>query len=144
LFRKAVIADSIAINSVSKELGYKVQTQEIANDRIKVIIESDIDELFVFEDDEIKGWIHFFIANRVASPPFLEIGGLVVSSEFRRKGIGKQLVNYAIKWAKDRNLKTRVRCNSKRISTHEFYLAIGFSKTKEQHIFEIKQTSPWC
>ena len=138
MIREAVTADSIAINAISKELGYKEQVQEVANDFIKTIIESDIDKLFVFEENEIRGWIHFFIANRVASTSFLEIGGLVVSSEFRKKGIGKKLVKYAIKWANERNLKTRVRCNSKRASSHEFYSAIGFSKTKEQYIFEIK------
>ena len=138
MIREAVIGDSKAISAVSKELGYKELPPEITNDLIKTIIDSDLDKLFVFEENEIRGWIHFFIANRVASLPFLEIGGLVVSSDFQRKGIGRELVNYAINWAKERKLKTRVRCNSKRVSTHEFYLAIGFTKTKEQHIFEIK------
>ena len=89
-----------------------------------------------FEDGLIKGWVHVFIANRVASSPFLEIGGLAVSSEFRREGIGRELVNYALKWANERNLKTRVRCNSKRMNAHDFYLAMGFTKAKEQYIFE--------
>lgn len=137
MIRKALVADSIAINNLSKELGYKVEEQAIVNKRIRVIIESDIHELFVFDDGNIKGWIHAFVSNRVASPSFLEIGGLVVSSDFRRKGIGKELVNYVIKFAEEQNLKVRVRCNSTRASTHEFYLAMGFSKTKEQHIFEI-------
>ena len=138
MIRKAVIADSKAITKVSRELGYKEYTQEIVSNHIKLIIESDIDELFVFDDGELKAWIHFFIANRVASPPFVEIGGLAVSFEFQRKGIGRKLVNHAIRWSTDRNLKTKIRCNSKRKSTHKFYSALGFSRTKEQYIFEIE------
>lgn len=136
MIRKAVLADAIAINTISKELGYTTQSNDLTKNRIKIILESTVDELFVFEDEQIKGWIHFFIANRVASSAFLEIGGLCVSSEFRREGVGRELINHALKWANSRELKTRVRCNSKRMIAHEFYLAAGFTKLKEQYIFE--------
>jgi len=138
MIRKAVRADAVAINAISKELGYEELTKEIADDRIKRILESETDDVYVFDEGQIKGWIHIFVANRIASPPFLEIGGLAVSSEFQRKGIGKQLVEYAISLAREQNMKTRVRCNARRTEAHEFYIALGLAKTKEQCIFEVK------
>lgn len=136
MIRQAVIDDLNEIRTVSKELGYKDVSLDTAKYRLKTIIESDVDEIAVYDDQQVKGWIHFFVANRVASPSFVEIGGLVVSSQFRREGIGTALVHHVIKWAHARGLKTRVRCNSKRDSAHNFYTSVGFSKSKEQFIFE--------
>ena len=48
MIRKAEMADSTAINTISEELGYKEQSRDAANNRIKTILESSIDELFVF------------------------------------------------------------------------------------------------
>ena len=137
--REAKLTDSETINKLSIDLGYDIAPQEIADQRIGEILKSEIDNLWVYnENNQIKGWIHFFLANRVASSSFVEIGGLVVSSNCRKRGIGKQLVEHAMEWARTKNLKIRVRCNSKRNETHIFYNAIGFSNTKSQHIFEAK------
>ncbi len=129
--------DCEAIIELSLGLGYDTVSQEVAIGRINEILKSEIDNLWVYkEGDQIMGWIHVFKAKRVASASFAEIGGLVVSPIYRRQGVGKRLVEYALQWAKANNLKTRVRCNTKRSDTHNFYRAIGFSISKSQHIFE--------
>jgi len=136
--REATRNDSESINRLSQDLGYDIVSQSVAEERIKKIIESKIDYLWVFEDDnQIIGWIHIFLAQRVASASFVEIGGLVVASNYRRQGVGKRLVEYAVLWAKTRNLKIRVRCNEQRTDTQIFYESVGFSSTKTQHVFEI-------
>ena len=135
--REAKQVDSKAINIISIDLGYDIAPYDIADQRINNILKSKIDKLWVYsEDNQIKGWIHVFIANRVASSSFAEIGGLVVSSHFRRKGIGKHLAEHAMEWANINKLKIRVRCNTKRAETHLFYKAVGFSEIKSQHILE--------
>ncbi len=135
--REAGNTDSYSINSLSPDLGYSTTTQETADKRIENILKSKVDHLWVFEaDNQIKGWIHLFTANRIASAPFAEIGGLVVSSKCRREGVGRRLVEYARQWAATNNLKIRVRCNAKRTDTHIFYKSVGFSSIKSQHIFE--------
>ena len=137
--REAKQTDSEAINKLSTDLGYDIVPQVIADQRISEILKSETDKLWIYkEENQIKGWIHIFVANRVASSSFTEIGGLVVSSNCRRKGIGKRLVAYAAKWSKVNKLKIRVRCNTKRTETHLFYKSVGFLNTKSQHVFESK------
>ena len=141
--REAKKTDSEGINLLSLDLGYDIVSQEVANNRIVEILKSEIDNLWVFEEkNQIKGWIHLFIDNRVASSSFAEIGGLIVSSNNRREGIGKRLVEFAMQWAKANNLKIRVRCNAKRTDSHIFYKSVGFSSTKSQYIFEASLQKP--
>jgi len=102
------------------------------------IINSTVDYLMVYEDEGIiKGWIHFFVANRVASESFVEIGGLVVNPNTRREGVGRSLVEYTKKWSITNHYSIRVRCNSKREESHVFYESLGFSNKKTQFIFQI-------
>ncbi len=136
--REAQEEDIPSIIELSAGLGYDDTPPDIAYKRILKILTSETDQLWVFEENhQLKGWIHLFTAKRVASPPFAEIGGLVVSSTSRREGIGKQLVSHANQWAQKHDLKLRVRVNEKRISACEFYRSIGFSDLKSQVVFEI-------
>ncbi len=136
--REATRNDSEAIIRLSKNLGYHAVSQSVAEERVNIIIESKIDNLWVFKDDnQTFGWIHTFLAQRVASAPFIEIGGLAVASDYRRQGVGKRLVENVVLWAKTYNLKTRVRCSEQRTDTHLFYKSLGFQNTKTQNVFEI-------
>jgi len=136
--RKAEESDFKIIDRLSNELGYKKQTKDMVDTRLKSILKSPVDNLFVYEDlDKVKGWIHVFIANRVASESFVEIGGLVVDSTARREGIGKSLVEFATQWARNNNYEIRVRCNTQREETHVFYEALSFVNKKTQTVFQI-------
>ena len=136
--REAKLHDSEVINRLSENLGYEFISQEDANRNIGEIIDSENQKLWLSdEDNQVVGWIHIFKANRVASRPFCEIGGLVVSSEHRRKGIGSGLVKHAIEWSKLHGLPLRVRSNTKRNNTIEFYQSQGFILKKSQNVLEI-------
>ena len=90
-------------------------------------------------DDRIVGWMHVFHALRVESQPFCEIAGLVVDEQFRGRGIGRRWIEHAKHWCKRKNCnRLRVRTNTKRTATHQFYSGVGFSLVKEQKIFEMK------
>lgn len=135
--RKAKLTDYSSINKLSVNLGYKSVSDDVARNRLGDLLKSKTDKVWVFvKQNQILGWIHVFIGYRVASSSFAEIGGIVVSPEDRRQGIGRSLVNHAKLWASDHDLKLRVRCNSKREESHEFYESAGFSKVKTQHVFE--------
>jgi len=137
IIRKAMLSDSREINKLSEELGYHEVSQDTAYNRLSAVLESNSDGLWVYEEDaQLKGWIHFFIVNKVASPPFVEIGGLVVSAQYRRNGVGKNLINFVKARAAASEMKVRVRCNAKRIQTHKFYQAMGFATVKNQLVFE--------
>jgi N-acetylglutamate synthase-like GNAT family acetyltransferase len=137
VIRTATLKDAKSINSLSLHLGYESMPFDIACERLRFLLESVTDEVWVFEESSIiLGWIHVFKANRVASLSFNEIGGLVVDPKARKQGIGRKLVEFAAKRAKDKNIELRVRCNSQREETHQFYTKAGFTSTKAQHVFK--------
>ena len=136
--RMARRQDSDSINALSLHLGYEIATQLVTEERLQCLIDSSSDDVWVFEDTGIiLGWIHVYKAHRLASAAFFEIGGLVVTPEARNKGIGRQLVEFTCKQAKNQHIALRVRCNAKRQETHAFYEKIGFITTKSQYVFQM-------
>ncbi len=137
--RAAVAADAAAISLLSAQLGYPVDEAE-TNSRLNAILINKDNCVFVaVENEKLAGWVHGFYTSRIESGFFVEIGGLVVDENSRRKGLGKILVNEVITWAQQRNCNTvRVRCNVKRNDSHLFYLSAGFKSLKEQKVFEKK------
>ena len=136
--REANIDDARAINELSRYSGYNPLTDDVLKDNLETILASKSDKLWIFEkDNQILGWIHAFSANRVASAAFIEIGGMVVSPDARREGIGRRLVEQTKQWACEQKQNLRVRCNIKREETHKFYESIGFVFSKSQNTFEI-------
>lgn len=135
--RKATNADAKAIADLSLELGYAATTPEIEQ-RLQLILENKEHCIFVATiNSEVIGWIHAFLAYRIESALFAEIGGLVVAETHRKKGVGKLLVEQITSWANENNCpKIRVRCNRKKEDAHIFYLKNGFVETKEQKIFD--------
>jgi len=87
----------------------------------------------------VVGWLHAFIALRVAISPFVEIGGLVVKEDYRRSGVGSALVHESAEWARSEGMALRVRCHSEREETHGFYQDFGFKVIKQQLVFELNR-----
>lgn len=137
--RKATLADAAAICRLSAQLGYEATVFE-TNTRLQALFESKTDSVFVaVADDLVIGWAHGFYATRLESAPFVEIGGLVVETNARGAGIGKKLVQQIIAWSAEFAVgKIRVRTNTLRLETHQFYQKIGFTETKEQKIYDLK------
>ena len=136
--RSAELDDSISINELSSHLSYESVTHEIAAERLRGLLESTTDDVWVYEDsNNILGWIHVFKALRVASSSFHEIGGLVVDPKFRMMGIGRQLVNFVADESKNQGVELRVRCNTIRKESHLFYEKAGFTESKTQQVFKI-------
>ena len=135
--RRAHIDDLSELNNLCIELGYNSVVGEVKN-RLEKIQNSQSDIILVaVEKEMVVGWIHVFRALRLESEPFAEIGGLVVSSKQRGKGVGKALVNEAEKWVKENGLiNIRVRSRTSRKMTRQFYEREGYIAIKEQNVFE--------
>jgi len=136
--RAAHLEDSEFIANLSDQLGYK-NTIENTLSRLTELLLSKNDCVFVACDENILvGWIHAFKSLKVESDPFIEIGGLVVDVDYRKKGIAKLLINEVISWSQSKNIaKLRMRSNSIRIETHEFYRHLGFKELKTQKVFDL-------
>ena len=136
--RRATMDDSSALADLSTQLGYPTSQIQSAN-RLGVILDSKEHAILVacLADGTVVGWVHVFLAFRVESDPFAEIGGFVVTKEFRRRGIGRCLLAAVEEWVIQSGIsKLRVRCRSDRVDTHTFYKRLDFSKLKKQHVFD--------
>lgn len=134
--RPATLDDADAIHALSALLGYAASPSGQTEQRLQQLLASETDEVWVCETDgQLLGWVHAFVAHRLASAAFVEIGGLVVDDAARRCGVGRALVQRAREYAQQQGMAVRVRCNAKRADSHAFYRDIGFGTLKSQQVF---------
>ena len=136
--RPASIEDADTLAALSGQLGSPSIAEDIAG-RLSLVLERD-DRLTLVakKNGKVVGWLHAFIAFRVESPAFAEIGELVVAESERGQGIGRLLVGSASQWAHSKGLQNlRVRSNMIRKNALAFYLHIGFQELKNQTVFSM-------
>ena len=137
--RKMLLEDAHYINLLSHQLGYPVaveQTEELIGE---VLSTSGHVAYVAVYNGEVVAWIHAAKAIGLETKPFIEIRGLVVNEKLRKKGIGEKLVNRIREWCIEKDIHDlRVRSNIKRKESHPFYLALGFSETKQQKVYQLK------
>jgi GNAT superfamily N-acetyltransferase len=130
--------DISAIAALSQQLGYPSVDCRCA-ERLAALEDDEDHAVFVATTGgvAVEGWIHVFIARRVESDAFAEIGGMVVSATCRGQGIGGRLLKAAERWALKRGVgKLRVRSRSGRVDAHGFFTAHGLTLSKEQKVFD--------
>ena len=136
--RSATTDDATALAELSTQLGYPTSTLQ-SEDRLRTILNSDEQVVLVacLTDGSVVGWVHVFLAHRIESDSFAELGGFVVAEQHRRQGIGRYLLMAAEEWVNSCDVeRLRVRSRTSRVDAHAFYEKYGFSRTKEQHVFE--------
>lgn len=136
--RRATVADAPVIAELSRQLGYPTSLTQ-ATDRLGVVLTSKEHAVLVgcSADRSVVGWIHVFLALRVESDPFAELGGFVVAEQHRGRGIGKRLLAAAEGWAVGQCVpKLRVRSRSGRTEAIAFYERQDFVRTKEQSVLD--------
>ena len=124
MIRPATLGDTQAIKDLFQELiGHKLSDDDVIN-RITYVQSSPIDSLFIYElDNKIIGLLTFGIRENIEeNSRFGEISVIVVKSEFRKMGIGKQRIEYAEQLAYEK------RC----IGT---WLVSGFGREEQAHPF---------
>lgn len=139
LIRTATIDDTQEIARLSSELGYPLNIEQL-EERLQEISNLKDHVIYVAESDtQLIGWIHASVRLLIESPPFVEIGGLVVDQQHRGVGTGKQLVEACERWAAQIGVnKLRVRTNQTREDAVLFYTRIGFSQKKAQFVLDKK------
>ena len=122
--RKAEKEDLDSLCSLMTELAGHTLSIEGMPDRLEHVEKSDIDFLFVCEeDDRILGLLGFRLrVNLEEVSKFGEISAIVVRPESRKKGIGRYMMDYADELARDLGCKG-------------MWLVSGFAREEEAHKF---------
>src|ERR1700683_2885110 len=94
--REITLADAAAAAILSGELGYPV-SPEVMQHRIASLSPDHVVYVACL-DKNVIGWIDVSVTHHLQSDPRAEIGGLVVSSKLRSRGIGRVLVSRAEQW----------------------------------------------
>lgn len=135
IIREATAADAAALAALSTQLGYPAQPGEAAERLAALGPEGAV--LVAEAHGAVLGWIHVCGIRFFQSPPFAEVGGLVVDEAARGKGVGKLLVEAGARWAAERGYrKLRVRSNVVREDAHRFYERESFRRVKTQAVFD--------
>ncbi len=119
------------IHSLLKcELGYDVSCEELAN-RIENMCKDENYCIFVaVEDNQVVGFIglHFGLAFEI-SGKLMRIITLAVSHKYQKMSVGKNLIKYSEKYAKNNNVSViTLNRGLTRLGVHAFYEKQGFYK----------------
>jgi N-acetylglutamate synthase-like GNAT family acetyltransferase len=122
--RKAEVKDIDALCELMTELAGHTISEEGMLDRLEHVEKSEIDYLFVCEEDNrILGLLGFRTrVNLEEVSKFGEISAIVVRFESRKRGVGRYMMDYADKLARD-------------IGCKGMWLVSGFAREEEAHKF---------
>lgn len=138
MVESATVEDADALATMAGELGYS-STPSAVRRRLAAVLDAADHAVLLARDSDGRpvGWVHVFVALRVESDVFAELGGLVVRADSRRRGVGAKLVAAARRWAAARGIdRLRVRTRVEREDAKAFYDALGFVECKRQRVLE--------
>jgi len=136
IIRLATDADAPVLTDLCGQLGYPCEAEEITH-RLAALRGHANDAVLVAEDaGHVIALIHVLGVEHLVVAPFAEVGGLVVDTAWRGRGVGAALLAAAETWAAERGFATmRIRSNVIREDAHRFYEAHGYTNTKRQIVF---------
>jgi len=129
--RPARLSDADAIAALTRQLG------SAAAERLSRLLTRNGQQILVADrDGRAIGWIHLVAAEYIDSGAFVIVAGLVVDREYRKQGIGRQLLTHAEEWASRNGCSVvRLSSNARRTEAHVFYQRAGYTNLKTQYSF---------
>ncbi|HUQ53624.1 MAG TPA: GNAT family N-acetyltransferase [Gammaproteobacteria bacterium] len=134
--RRARPADAAEMARLCGELGYPLSAEEMQR-RLGVLLPNDRHLVVVAaERDSLYGWAHGEHRFSLEGGDRAELMGLVVDARSRRGGVGRALVAGIEAWVAARGIRSlTVRSNAARAESHPFYAALGYERSKTQHVY---------
>lgn len=135
--RKARLNDYEDLAKLNIDLGYDYPVEKVKKN-LKNILDKNIDHIYVAvnENDHPIGFIHFGSYDLIYFDNLIDIIGLVVSNDHRKKGIGKKLLEVAENYGKTNGYSgVRLVSGEDRIEAHKFYEKCGYHSRKDQKNF---------
>lgn len=136
LVREIAMTDAERAAELSEQLGYPVS---VADMKKRIAGLRNLPDHVVYVaciDEAVIAWIDISIVQHLQTEKYGEIGGFVVSNNYRSRGIGQKLLAEAERWIAARGItQVIVRSRITRESAHKFYLREGYSRTKTSAVF---------
>ncbi len=135
--RRASAEDAPVMSKLALELGYDADVPAMRH-RLSKVRDAEDHAVFVaaLDGQTVVGWVHVALRQSMTSKAFVEITGLVVSSGYRRLGIGRALMQRTESWAESLRVEDiRVRAQLHREDAQAFYAAMGYELLKQQQVF---------
>jgi GNAT superfamily N-acetyltransferase len=126
--RKAVLADSNAIESLLDQLDYP-HTSGFLKQKMEMIFQNPLVSLLVYElDGEVMAFMVLeFLVQLGLKGDIARIGYFSVDGNYRSKGIGREMEQYAEELARERKCdRIEVHCHERRKEAHRFYYRQGY------------------
>ena len=131
--RKAKKSDITALSSLMTDLSRRPITSDDVLNRLQLVKVSPIDSLFVCEENgKILGLLGFRIRENIEEVSrFGEVSAIVVNADDRLKGVGRYMMDYAEKLAKESGCKGTwlVSGFAREEQAHKFYKRLGYVTT---------------
>lgn len=133
MIRRVKIDDYKNIAEICKDdLGY-VADEMLVKSRIEQLDNSREAVFVAVYNGKPVGFVHCEIYNTLYFESLVNIQGMAVSAEYRRKGFGRELMKSAEEWTKSRGIgKIRLNSGITRKDAHDFYRSLGYGSEKQQ------------
>ncbi len=133
VIRKANQNDIPVLSHLMEELSGEPISLDDMNNRLKMVEESSTDTIFVYEaNSEVLATLVFRIRENIREVSrYGEICIIVVRSTAKRRGIGRQLMIFAERHAKDLGCKGTYLISGfgRKDEAHQFYQDLGYEIT---------------
>lgn len=134
IIREAVPGDAPALarlNAVA--MGYDYPEERTAQ-KLAAILQDRRSRVFVAQlEGKAVGYLHLEDYDLLYADNMKNIMGIAVDPDFRRRGIGRQLLAAGEAWAREQGAKgIRLSSGESRKEAHAFYRALGYEGSKLQ------------
>lgn len=136
--RQCEITDASVVYELNVTgMGYDYPKDK-TEDKLKRLLKSDKDRIFVAViENTVVGYVHANDYDVIYAPHMKNIMGIAVSSDFRKKGVGKALLSAVEEWARESGADgVRLVSGAARTGAHEFYRRCGYGGDKQQINFK--------
>ena len=137
IIRKANGDDVASITTLIPQLGYTVPESDISHRLAEILRRADhAVYIAATPESSVVGWVHLYIDYSLMDDPLVMVGGIVVDTAQRGRGIGRKLMEQAEIWGHAQGCAAvYLKSNVIRREAHAFYESLGYRNVKTQYAY---------